>query len=550
MSEKEKTLISIDELIERAKNLGVDFGKGNPRNRLRYYVKVGLLPHAKKKVFGKKIPEGAYPEDILERLVEIDRMIKSGKGILQIKKELENNEASKKPNALFQGTLKKLVLRTVSLFFVVFLIFYFLVERANLGELISYFLASIVKNYENLAQAILQSEARENNFQFPGLESYLTINAQTLLKGTLDVRDNILANAFVIKSQDYTATLMTSHLSADRIYTFPDQSGVVCLSTGNCVGLAGEVFSSGGNENRLAKFISSNRIGNSSILDFFSDVLITISREGNVGIGIENPQYALHVRGKIQATGDICTDLAGGKCLSQLLPPSPPVIIGGGGIGGSGTPNFIPVWLNSNNLGNSLLSQIGSTLTLTGNMNIGGLLTTDALRIATTTQPGYFLISADNQGNIIFAPFPTGTIPVGTKLLRASLPIFKYPHPAQTATTTFVEVSIKVSTSSLANVLPPQIPGTQRKFALLLKFADDIPTNASSTFRIDFDTLTDFDFEFQGQNLSSLETGVLHLKDDILNLINDNWVLKTKVPSSSYNLRIFSIFLLSYDQIL
>jgi hypothetical protein len=272
---------------------------------------------------------------------------------------------------------------------------------------------------------------------------------------------------------------------------------------------------------------------------------------GNLGIGIDNPQYPLHVSGRIQATDDICTDLGGGKCLSQLAPPSPPVVIerGRAGIGGGGTTNYIPIWTSATTLGNSILSQSGFTLLLSGNMNIAGLLTTSALKIATTTQAGYFLVAADDQGNITFAPPPTGTIPVGTRLLRASIPIFKYPDPAQTATTSFVAVTNKVSTSSLTEILPPKVPNSYRKFALLLKFSDNIPQNASSSWRIDFDNLSDFDFQFQGQNLPSLETGILHLQDEIQNLANDNWVLKVKVPSNQYSLRIFNIFLLCYDEI-
>jgi DNA-binding transcriptional MerR regulator len=564
MNGENEKLISIDEVIERAKRLGVDFGKGDPRNRLRYYVKIGLLPHAKRKAFKNKFPEGAYPEEIVWKLFEIDRMIKAGKGILQIKKELEEKEEKKREKekvfvlprveekVIPKRKLRISFVKLLPIFFATFILFFFLNIKFNFQKSISYFLAAIMTTFKKLVQAPAPATPeleRKETFEFPATEPYLTINAETAIKGSLDVRDLVTSPTFVIKRETYNATLATAPLTADRTYTFPDQSGVVCLSTGNCVGLAGEVLSPGGTTNRLAKFIGPRRIADSSIQDLFSGILITISSGGNVGIGIENPQYPLHVQGRIQATGDICTDLGGGKCLSQLAPPSPPLVLGGG-VGGSGTPNFIPIWTGATILGNSILSQSGSTLMLAGNMNISGLLTTSGLKISTTTIPGYMLVSADTEGNIIFAPPPTGTIPSGTKLLRASLPIFKYPNPAQTATTSFVNVSIKVSTSSLAEVLPPQIPSSQRKFALLLKFADNIPETASSTFRIDFDTLSDLDFEFQGQNLSSLETGILHLKDEFLNLANDNWILKAKVPSSSYTLRIFNIFLLCYDETL
>jgi hypothetical protein len=561
MNEKNENLISIDEVIERAKRLGVDFGKGDPRNRLRYYVKIGLLPHAQRKVFKNNLPEGAYPEEIVWKLFEIDRMIKAGKGILQIKREFEEREKKERekekvfvlPKVETEVFVKKKsriwFVKPLSILFAIIFIVYFLNAKFNFQKSISYFLATMTKNFEELAQAPAELETKKETFEFPETEPFLTINAETAIKGSLDVRDTVTSPTFVMKRETYNATLATAPLTADRTYTFPDQSGTVCLSTGNCVGLAGEVLSPGGTPNRLAKFIGGRRIADSSIQDLFSGILITISSGGNVGIGIENPQYPLHVRGRIQATGDICTDLGGGKCLSQLAPPSPPLVVGGGGIGGSGTTNYIPIWTSATTLGNSILSQSESALTLSGNMSITGLLTTSGLRIATTTQAGYILVSADDQGNITFAPPPSGTIPSGTKLLRASIPIFKYSTPAQTTSTSFVLISNRISTSTLSEILPQQIPNSYRKFALLLKFSDNIPQNASSSWRIDFDSLSDFDFEFQGQNLPSLETGILHLQDGIQNLANDNWVLKVKVPSNQYSLRIFNIFLLCYDEI-
>jgi DNA-binding transcriptional MerR regulator len=637
--EKLKKLISIiNEVIERAKKLGVDFGNTDPKNRLRYYVKIGLLPHAKRKIFKKNgKPERAYPEEIVWKLFEIDRKIKEGKTILEIKKEIEEIKSekeeifeSKEKNTETPQTIElpkiELEEKTIELpkieieplkeiekkYFVkmpliIFSILIFgfvsiwLLNDTDFKKTFLYF-SSLSNSIAPLAQLTRELQGSSEKVSTEGMfsnffnvEPYLTINAETAIEGSLSVSKEILspifrasdsmeAPNFVITKGDLKATLSTQALTADRTYTFPDQSGIVCLSTGNCFGLRGEVTSAGGTTNRLAKFSGPRTLSNSSISDLFNGIAITIDAFGNVGIGTQNPrgklevagnlittgnlgigisspQYPLHVSGRIQATGDICTDLGGGKCLSQLAPPSPPVItptpiiVGrGGGVGGSGTPNYIPIWTGANTLSNSILSQIGTKLTLTGDLDISGFLTTAGLKtltfqLATTTTPGFILTAADAEGNITFAPPPSGTIPVGTKLLRASLPIFKYSSPAQTASTSFVEITKKFSTSTLEKLLPPKIPSSQRKFALLIKFSDNIPNTASSTWRIDFDSLSDFDFEFQGQNLSSLDSGILHLKDEIQNLTNDNWVLKVKVPSNYYSLRIFNIFLLCYDEI-
>jgi hypothetical protein len=620
MENNKEKLISINEVIERAKKLGVDFGKANPKNRIRYYVKLGLLPNVQRKIFKKNgKPEGAYPEEIVWRLFEIDRKIKEGKTILEIKKEMEEKNSEKEkifelkektvelPKIEIESSkeIEKKYFAKMPLIIFSILIFGFvsiwLLNDMDFKKTFLYF-SSLSNSIAPLVQLTRELQGSNEKVSTEGMfsnffnvEPYLTINAETAIEGSLSVSKEILSPIFrasdsmespnfVITKGDLKATLSTQALTADRTYTFPDQSGIVCLSTGNCFGLRGEVTSTGGTTNRLAKFSGQRTLSNSSISDLFNGIAITIDAFGNVGIGtqnprgklevagnlittgnlgigISNPQYPLHVSGRIQATGDICTDLGGGKCLSQLAPPSPPVItptpiiVGrGGGVGGSGTANYIPIWTGANTLSNSILSQIGTKLTLAGDLDISGFLTTAGLKtltfqLATTTTPGFILTAADAEGNITFAPPPTGTIPVGTKLLRASLPIFKYSSPAQTASTSFVEITKKISISTLEKLLPPKIPNSQRKFALLIKFSDNIPNTASSTWTIDFDSLSDFDFEFQGQNLSSLDYGILHLQDEIQNLTNDNWVLKVKVPSNHYSLRIFSIFLLCYDEI-
>lgn len=796
MEKENENLISIEELIARAKALGVDFGKGDPRNRLRYYVKLGLLPHAQRKSFNGLPPNGAYPESVLSILVSIDRKLKEGKSILQIKRELEKEKeeillpptfVSRKPEVIFRklpaelAELKKESLPAEEFKLKPFWrqkIFWFLLASLTT---ISLFLFSFIKGNEYLASLIAgfpwfqktsqksvpppKEESKEEIFVLPTPEPYLTFNADTEINGKLILRDDLL-----FKRNEYQAMFDFEKLTENRTFTFPNASGVVCLSTGNCALLFGEVRSPGGISNRLAKFTKEREIANSSISDLYLDgISIAIDEKGNVGIGTQTPraklevggnlitlgkigiglvepQYELHVGGKIQATGDICTNLAGGRCLSTLP------IGGGGGIRGTGLVNYLPIWTGQGILGNSIIFQagnkigIGNTdpneiLTISGVLSlaktsepasttnygklfvggdgklyykdelgivynltalgIGGsgakgqvafwnsaseILGDDnlfwdvenkRLGIGTSTpstplevvgtakmtgfqlvsqnvQPGYILTALDSSGVGTWQPAPSGTIPsgqlgytlrhdgsgwvadnflyntgsfvgIGTtsslailsvagsgffqgpltihtsslaqlvlkydnnnflnftitstsseifasktlifnsetgelkffntslkkgdKILRASIPLFKFPVPSETSSTTFVALTKEISPTTLNSILPPQLEGSQRKFAFSINFADNIPTTASSTWRVDFTNQADFDFEFQGQNLSNLQEGVPHWKDEISGLLDDSWVLKVKVPNSNYKLRVFNVFLLVYDQI-
>ena len=82
-----ENLIPFSEVVSRAKRAGVGFGKGDPNNRFRYYTKIGLLPHAKRKSFGAANPVGAYPESVVERLIQIDGQLRDGKSVQQLLRE-------------------------------------------------------------------------------------------------------------------------------------------------------------------------------------------------------------------------------------------------------------------------------------------------------------------------------------------------------------------------------------------------------------------------------------------------------------------------------
>ena len=70
-------LYTTDKLIQLAKEAGINFGKTDPYNRLRYYTKIGWLPHMVRKLdpsSGEVL--GHYPSHALKTLVKIETLKK------------------------------------------------------------------------------------------------------------------------------------------------------------------------------------------------------------------------------------------------------------------------------------------------------------------------------------------------------------------------------------------------------------------------------------------------------------------------------------------
>ncbi|TSC75988.1 MAG: cell wall surface anchored protein [Parcubacteria group bacterium Gr01-1014_30] len=210
------------------------------------------------------------------------------------------------------------------------------------------------------------------------LEPYLTINAPTEITAPLSVQEQI-----TLLQNEFEAVLALSELSANQTYTFPSQSGIVCLTTGNCDGLGGGVSSTGGEPNRLAKFVSSGEIGESSIQDLY------------IGAGTA---LTIDSKGRVQATDDLCTDLIGGRCLSTLP-------LGGAPSGGGTVTNitnestglattspwtvgFVPYATSTTALTNSIISQ------LSGNIGISSSTPNALLSIGNNAY-------IDSSGNVV-----------------------------------------------------------------------------------------------------------------------------------------------------
>ena len=116
-------LIAADEIVRRAKSKGIDFGKGSPYNRLRYYTKIGWLPHMIRKKNDIGIVEGHYPTSALARLELIQGLKEKGYSNSEIASELENVAIKTNLKSIFDlGKERKIQLIAYLSFFLLVLI--------------------------------------------------------------------------------------------------------------------------------------------------------------------------------------------------------------------------------------------------------------------------------------------------------------------------------------------------------------------------------------------------------------------------------------------
>ena len=126
--------ISIEKLIRQAKSKGINFGSGDPYNRLRYYTKIGWLPHMVRKTDKSGNIKGHYPIWSVDRLVLIENLKSEGFTNEEISQKLKTkNKLQDFTSILKSPEVRK---QSVSYLLLIFIIAIFMNELGiiNLGK--------------------------------------------------------------------------------------------------------------------------------------------------------------------------------------------------------------------------------------------------------------------------------------------------------------------------------------------------------------------------------------------------------------------------------
>ena len=115
--------ISTDKLIKKAKKKSVNFGSGSSYNRLRYYTKIGWIPHMIRKAVKNGSIIGHYPNWTLDRLIYIEELKSKGLSNDEITKKINlKNKVVSIKNAITSPVAQKRVTMYVALITVLFIL--------------------------------------------------------------------------------------------------------------------------------------------------------------------------------------------------------------------------------------------------------------------------------------------------------------------------------------------------------------------------------------------------------------------------------------------
>ena len=140
---------------------------------------------------------------------------------------------------------------------------------------------------------------------------------------------------------------------------------------------------------------------------YAQDTTLTVTSGGNVGVGTTSPTQKLQVAGTVYST-------SGGFKFPDGTTQASAASGTGGGIGGSGTTNYLPIFTGATTLGNSVVYETGGKVGIGTNTPSAKLDVAGSVKIADGNQAaGKVLTSSDGTGA---ATWQTPAIPRGTAI--------------------------------------------------------------------------------------------------------------------------------------
>lgn len=139
---------------------------------------------------------------------------------------------------------------------------------------------------------------------------------------------------------------------------------------------------------------------------------------------IPNTQKFHTVADAIDTTEYGSAQLAAGRTVFTMQDILDTVVVGGG-VDGSGTAGFIPLWSDSNTIGDSIISATGSAATITGNLTMTGFATsvstTGSSSATTLTTKDYVDGLASNYATAAQGTLATNALPLAGGTLTGAL---------------------------------------------------------------------------------------------------------------------------------
>jgi len=151
-----------------------------------------------------------------------------------------------------------------------------------------------------------------------------------------------------------------------------------------------------------------------------------------------------------------------------------------------------------------------------------------------------FVVSDD--GKIYYKSYPLAES--GKQVLREMIPVFGFDLPAQTATTSYVQISRTIQDYPFSTVSP----GATRVHKFIIRIAAST-TTATTTWRVynETDATTTATFDLALDQSTDLDKGEVYISSNVnIPTDTDDWRLDMKTNGNT--VRVYQVFLAAYDE--